>query len=107
MEKPGKQMVEANLRLVISIAKKYINRWPAVSHLIQEGNIGLIKAVNKFEYRRGYKFADTVRHFRGRGAALHSYAPPVKEGWFDARFVSPVVRIRIMDLTGTEAMVLN
>jgi hypothetical protein len=55
--------VEANLRLVIS--KKYINRWPAVSHLIQEGNIGLMKAVNKFEYRRGYKFADTVRHFRG------------------------------------------
>ena len=67
-------MVEANLRLVISIAKKYINRWPAVSHLIQEGNIGLMKAVNKFEYRRGYKFADTVRHFRGgvrRSTVMH------------------------------------
>ena len=97
--------MEANLRLVIS--KKYINRWPAVSHLIQEGNIGLMKAVNKFEYRRSYKFADTVRHFRGGGAALHSHAPPVKEGSFDARFVSPVVRIRIMDLTATGTLVVN
>jgi RNA polymerase primary sigma factor len=52
-----KEMVEANLRLVISIAKKYTNRGLHFLNLIQEGNIGLMKAVDKFEYRRGYKFA--------------------------------------------------
>src|SRR5690606_33015719 len=52
-----KETVEANLRLVISIAKKYTNRGLQFLDLVQEGNIGLMKAVDKFEYRRGYKFS--------------------------------------------------
>src|SRR6516225_113336 len=54
------EMVEANLRLVIAIAKRYANRGPQFLDLIQEGNIGLMKAVDKFEYRRGYKFSTVI-----------------------------------------------
>jgi RNA polymerase primary sigma factor len=105
LEQPGKETVEANLRLVISIAKKYINRGLQFLDLIQEGNLGPMKAVNKLEYAAGTSLRTPCGIFRGW--VRRSTAPAIKDGWLDARLVSPVVRIRNMDLTRNRAMVLN